>query len=142
MIRITATISIAEDEITERFIRSPGPGGQNVNKVETAVQIRFDAVNSPNLPEFVKARLRKLAGARMTRDGVVVITANRFRSQDRNRSDARERLVALIADAAAPRKYRRPTRPSRAAKERRLEGKAKRANVKKTRSKPGLNVHS
>ncbi len=137
MLQITETIAISEDELEESFIRSPGPGGQNVNKVESAVQLRFDAAHSPSLPEFVFARLRVLAGRRMTNDGVVVITARRFRAQERNRKDARERLAALIRDAATPPKHRRPTRPSRGVKQRRLESKKKRATLKKGRGKVG-----
>ena len=133
MIVVTPQIALAEEEIEERFIRSPGPGGQNVNKVETAVQIRFDAAGSPALPLEVLARLKALAGSRMTRDGVIVITARRFRSQERNRADARERLVELIRRAAeAPRK-RRPTRPTLASGRRRLEAKRRRSAVKRTR---------
>ncbi len=133
MIFITDTISLSEDELEERFVRSPGPGGQHVNKVETAVQLRFDAANSPNLPPEVLARLKHLAGRRMTRDGVVVIAANRTRSQERNRQDARDRLVELLRDAATPPKQRRPTRTPPASKRRRLETKKKRGAVKKTR---------
>ena len=135
MIFVTDTISLSEDELEERFVRSPGPGGQHVNKVETAVQLRFDAANSPNLPPEVFARLRGIAGRRMTRDGVVVIAANRYRSQERNRQDARDRLVALLRDAATPPKTRRPTRTPPASKRRRLEAKKKRGLVKKTRGR-------
>lgn len=135
MIPVTRFISISEDELEERFIRSPGPGGQKVNKVETAVQLRFDAAHSPNLPPEVFARLRGIAGQRMTADGVIVITARRFRTQERNRQDARDRLVELIRKATVAPKKRRPTRPSLAAKRKRVENKKKRGEVKKTRGK-------
>lgn len=137
MITVTPAISISENELEESFIRSPGPGGQNVNKVETAVQLRFDAAHSPNLPQEVFARLRGIAGQRMTIDGVIVITARRFRSQDRNRADARDRLVELIRKATEVPKKRRPTKPSLGAKRRRMDSKTKRGSVKKTRGRVG-----
>lgn len=135
MIRITDTIAIAKSEIEERFILGRGPGGQNVNKVASAVQLRFDAAGSPAISATVLARLRRLAGRRMTASGVIVITARRFRSQERNRTDALARLIDLIADAAAPRRHRRPTRPSRGARERRLVAKHRRAERKRTRTR-------
>ncbi len=136
MIQITDDIALDESELAFSFIRASGPGGQNVNKVSTAVQMRFDARRSPSLSDDVSARLQKLAGARLTLDGVIVINANRHRSQERNRADAIERLCALIAQAAVPPVKRRPTRPTNASKERRLVTKARRAGIKSMRGRP------
>jgi ribosome-associated protein len=139
MIRINHEIALDEAEIEERFVRSSGPGGQNVNKVSTAVQLRFDAAGSKSLPERVREKLLRLAGSRATGEGVIVITAERHRSQSRNRADAVQRLVELIAEAARPVKIRRATKPTRAAKKRRLDDKKKRGNTKAARrSRPGL----
>ena len=139
MIRITGRISIDEGEIVENFVRASGPGGQNVNKLSTAVQLRFDVRGSPSLPPDVAARLERLAGARLTRDGVLVITAQRHRTQLRNRQDALDRLVELIRAAATPPAPRRPTKPTRASRERRIEGKKRRAKVKGLRqAKPAF----
>lgn len=134
MIPVTATIAIDEREISETFVRSSGPGGQNVNKVATAVQLRFDVRGSPSLSDPVRARLEALAGSRLTKDGILVISAERFRTQERNRADALDRLVALIRRAAHVPKTRRPTRPTAASKERRLKGKSERSSVKKLRA--------
>jgi ribosome-associated protein len=133
MLRITSTIAIDPDELEETFVRASGPGGQNVNKVSTAVQLRFDVRGSPSLPEPVRQRLQKLAGRRLTGDGVVVITAERFRSQARNREDARERLIELIREAATPPAPRRATKPPHASKVRRKEAKRLRSAVKSLR---------
>ena len=134
MIQVTNSISLDEAELEESFIRSSGPGGQNVNKVESAVQLRFDVRNSPSLPDDVKERLERLAGRRLTNDGVLIITAQRFRTQERNREDALERLIALIRQSTERQKPRRPTRPTLASKRRRLEAKGRRADIKKGRS--------
>lgn len=134
MIPITHFIALDDDEIVESFIQASGPGGQNVNKVASAVQLRFDARNSPNLPEEVRARLMALAGQRLTRDGVIVITARSFRAQERNRADALERLVALIRQAAQRPAIRRATKPTKASTRRRLDEKSRRSGIKAMRS--------
>jgi ribosome-associated protein len=139
MIRISPTITLNEREIAEEFVRASGPGGQNVNKVSSAVQLRFDARHSPSLPADVRARLESLAGSRLTRDGVIVITAQRHRTQMRNRRDALDRLIDLIRRAARPPVKRRPTRPTAASRERRIEGKKRRAGIKRLRrAKPAF----
>ena len=137
MLEISPAIAIADDELIERFVRSSGPGGQNVNKVSTAVELRFDAANSPSLPDDVRARLLARRDRRITSDGVIVINAQRFRTQDRNREDARERLAALVQAALKAPVKRVPTRPTRASKERRLTGKRERSQVKTTRATRG-----
>jgi ribosome-associated protein len=139
MIHVTSSISIDERELEERFIRASGPGGQNVNKLSTAVQLRFDVRRSPSLPAGVRARLERLAGQRLTRDGVLVITAQRHRTQERNRQDALDRLIELICRAAVPPVPRRPTRPTAGSRERRLQSKKQRSNIKGLRQgKPSL----
>lgn len=137
-IEIAGTIGIDSSEIAESFVRASGPGGQNVNKVSTAVQIRFDLYGSPGLPEPVKARAGRIAGSKLTKDGVIVLTANRFRTQEQNRSDARERLVGILQKACEAPKPRRATRPTLASKLRRLDAKSKDSAVKKLRqARPG-----
>jgi len=133
MIRITDRISIDESEIEESFVRSSGPGGQNVNKLSTAVQLRFDVRNSPSLTDDIAMRLVRLAGRRMTKDGVLVIIAQNHRTQERNRQEARDRLIALIRQATVAPVKRRPTRPTKASRERRIESKKRRARVKSLR---------
>jgi ribosome-associated protein len=137
VIRIGAHIALDENALEERFVRSPGPGGQNVNKVATAVELRCDLARA-GLPDDVRARLARLAGRRLSAEGVLVIEAHRYRTRERNRADALERLVALVERAAEPPKPRRPTRPTRASKERRLAAKRERAGTKRSRrSTPG-----
>jgi len=133
MIRITRTVAIDESEIQEYFVRSSGPGGQNVNKVATAVQLRFDVAHSPSLPEEVRIRLISLAGNQITEEGILIIDARRFRTQGRNREDATDRLVELIRNAAQRPKIRRKTRPTLASKMRRLDSKRHNAEGKRLR---------
>ena len=135
-IRITAHIALDESELEETFVLASGPGGQNVNKVSSAVQLRFNAAISPSLPEPVRFRLMKLAGGKLTKDGVLVLTGRQFRAQVRNRADVRERLIELIRAAAVTPKKRRPTKPPRASKEKRLQHKKKHAELKRTRAVP------
>jgi ribosome-associated protein len=134
MIRVTDTISLGEEEIEESFVRASGPGGQNVNKLSTAVQLRFDVRRSPSLPNDVAIRLMRLAGKRLTKDGVLVLIAQNYRTQERNRAEARERLFDLIRQAAVRPVPRRATKPTRAAKAKRLEGKKIRSDIKKLRT--------
>ena len=133
MIRVTGKISIEEREIAESFVRASGPGGQNVNKLSTAVQLRFDVRHSRSLPGDVAVRLERLAGSRLTREGTLVITAQRHRTQARNRQDALDRLIDLIRRAAVAPRKRRPTKPTAASRERRIEGKKHRASLKQHR---------
>jgi ribosome-associated protein len=139
MIRVTAQIAIDEREIEESFVRASGPGGQNVNKLSTAVQLRFDVRRSPTLSDDVRARLERLAGGRLTREGVLVITAQRHRTQARNRADALDRLIELVRHAAVAPVRRRPTKPTKASRERRIEGKKRRGGIKRLRhAKPSF----
>ena len=136
MLQVTPKIIIEDWELTEQFIRASGPGGQNVNKVSSAVELRFEAERSPNLPPQVKARLRRLSGRRWTKDGAVLLHVDETRSQSRNREIARERLAELVRRATDIPKRRRPTRPTLASKRRRLEAKSRRGEIKALRSKP------
>ena len=139
MIPVTAKVALDEREITEFFVRASGPGGQNVNKVASAVQLRFNARRSPSLSADVRSRLERLAGSRLTRDGVIVITAQRHRAQARNREDALARLLDLIRRAAQPPLKRRATKPPAGARERRMESKKRRAGIKRLRrAKPSF----
>jgi len=135
MLLVTPNIVIEESELEERFVRASGPGGQNVNKVSTAVELRFDAARSPALGDEMRTRLRSLAGSRMTDEGVLVIDARRFRTQAQNREDARERLVALLRQAATRPKRRRKTKPTAASKTRRLSSKKRRSETKRQRGR-------
>jgi ribosome-associated protein len=135
-LRITDEIRIDESELSESFVQSSGPGGQNVNKVATAVQLRFDVARSPSLPDAVRTRLMVLAGRKLTKDGVLVLTARRHRTQERNREDARGRLVALIRSAAVPPAPRKKTRVPAASRMKRRDDKTKRARVKQMRARP------
>ena len=136
MIVVTPRIVLDERELEETFVRASGPGGQNVNKLSTAVQLRFDVRRSPSLPDDVRARVERLAGSRLTGEGVLIIVAQRHRTQERNREDARERLVDLIRRAAVAPTPRRPTKPTLASKRRRLDSKARRSRVKSLRGDP------
>ena len=136
MIPITDNLALDDDEITEKFVRASGPGGQHVNKTSTAVELRFDVRNSPSLPEEVKARLERLAGSRLTQDGVLILFAQGARSQEMNRQEARQRLVELVRRALHKPKPRKPTKPTYSSRLKRLESKVRRGGVKSLRGKP------
>jgi len=140
-IQITRTVAIDPAELEESFVRGSGPGGQNVNKVASAVQLRFDLVNSPNIPEPMKRRVAAMAGHRLTKEGVIVITSNSHRDQPLNRAEALARLIALLREGAFVPKPRIATRPTLASKKRRLEGKSVRSTVKKMRGRPSGDDH-
>ncbi|WP_075217686.1 alternative ribosome rescue aminoacyl-tRNA hydrolase ArfB [Mongoliimonas terrestris] len=136
MIRVTDTLFIDENDLTESFVQASGPGGQNVNKVATAVSLRYDLYNAASIPWDVKVRAARIAGRKVTRDGAIVITAQRHRTQERNRADAVDRLVDILKEAAVPPKPRVATKPTYSSKLRRLDGKAKRSSVKRNRQSP------
>ena len=138
MIEVTPGISISENELDFNFVRADGPGGQNVNKVATAVQLRFDVLNSPSLPEEIKSRLIKLAGKRMTQDGILILEARRFRTQEKNRADALARFYTLIQKAMEKPKKRKKTKPTKSAQDARLKEKKHRGEIKRGRAKPSL----
>lgn len=138
MIKITDRLSLDEAELEEQFIRASGPGGQNVNKVSSAVELRFDVRQSSSLSEPIKLRLMRIAGSRMTKDGVLVLRADRHRTQEMNRADARERLASMVREAAIPPKPRIKTKPTRASKVRRVDAKKRRADVKRGRGRIGF----
>ena len=140
-IQITRTVAIDPAELDESFVRGSGPGGQNVNKVASAVQLRFDLVNSPNIPEPMKRRVAALAGSRLTKEGMIVITSNSHRDQPLNRAEALARLVALLREGAHPPKPRVATRPTLASKKRRVDSKSVRSSVKKMRTRPAGDEH-